>query len=199
MMVLIAGPPGAGKTALLHALQADGEHVIDLEGLAQHRGSAFGATGRPQPPHGVFVNAVRAALAAVGDQRVWLEDEGPYLGSVGLPLELYARFPSTPVVVLEPPRTERVHRLIETYGSRPDLEQAVARIEPRLGADGARRVRAALAGCDLALAATVLVEHYDRAYRHRTEGWLRPVIARYVDGRLPLTHDVLAAVRSTCL
>lgn len=194
MMILIGGPAGAGKTALLHALGARGERVIDLEGLARHRGSTFGATGEPQPRHRAFIRAVRAALAEAGDRRVWLEDEGPFLGSVGLPPELYARFASTPVVLLDPPRDERVRRLIETYGAAPDLPGALARIEPRLGAARARAVRDALEARDLAGAASILLEYYDRTYAHRTAPWPRAVIARLDDRGPEVADRVLAAV-----
>ncbi|MGB3547800.1 MAG: rhodanese-like domain-containing protein, partial [Saprospiraceae bacterium] len=47
---LLCGPTGSGKTAVLHALRAQGAAILDLEGMARHRGSSFGAIGQePQP------------------------------------------------------------------------------------------------------------------------------------------------------
>jgi tRNA 2-selenouridine synthase len=184
MMFLLGGSTGAGKTAMLHALRARGEQVIDLEALARHRGSAFGAMNAMQPRHNTFVRAVRRGLAAVGSRRVWLEDEGPFIGSVGLPGEVYAQFAKVPVIWLETPRAERIRRLVATYGIRPDLLQNLPRIEQRLGTELSRAVSAALRADRLEEAASSLLDYYDSAYHHRVELWSRPIVER-IDGTAP--------------
>jgi tRNA 2-selenouridine synthase len=179
-MFVIGGLTGAGKTALLRALRSRGESVVDLEGLARHRGSVFGSKAERQPTHRSFVRAVRAALEDAGPY-AWVEDEGPFIGSVGLPRSLYAQFATAPVVWLEVPQEVRIARLLTEYGQRPDLEPAVLQLAPRFGQPRTRRVLDALRSGDLESAATTLLEFYDSAYRHRVAEWSRPLLAA-IDG-----------------
>ena len=53
-IVVLGGPTGCGKTEILHRLQEKGQQVIDLEGLAHHKGSAFGALGEPRAHSGIW-------------------------------------------------------------------------------------------------------------------------------------------------
>src|SRR3954471_9866283 len=143
MLIVLVGLAGSGKTELLHRLAATGEHVVDLEALAAHRGSAFGAFGQPaQPSHDGFQAAVRAALA-VPAARTWVEDEGEYLGSVGLPPELNAALRVAPCVEVSAPRADRVRRIVATYGAAPAVDWlcALDSIATRLGPDRAARAR----------------------------------------------------------
>src|SRR4051812_12459115 len=79
-LVVLTGLAGAGKTEFLHELRDAGEQVLDLEGLAVHRGSAFGGIGLgAQPTHAAFERAVRRELAGTDPaRRLWVEDEGPF-------------------------------------------------------------------------------------------------------------------------
>jgi tRNA 2-selenouridine synthase len=179
-VVVVGGLAGSGKTELLVALAAAGEQVLDLESLASHRGSAFGGLGLPaQPSHRAFVSAVRERLAAVDPERVlWVEDEGPFIGRVGLPPELVEELEAAPVVELRAPFEERVARVVETYASAGAgaLEWAIRRSVSRLGPDvldGA--VRLVRAG-DFAAAARLLLPVYDAAYAHRNARHGRQVL-----------------------
>lgn len=190
---LIAGLTGVGKTARLHELRVRGEYVIDLEALACHRGSAFGAGASPQPRHAGFVHAVRRAIAEAGERRVWIEDEGPFIGSVGLPTALYARFASAPTIWIEAPREDRVRALVAAYGDRTDLLASLDRIAPRFGDEATRAVRRALADGARDVAADLLLAYYDRAYQNRTAAWPRPIIARVDATREDACACMLAA------
>jgi hypothetical protein len=85
--VVLSGLAGAGKTAALRTLSERGACILDLEGLARHRGSAFGEmTGLDQPSHEAFSHQVMEVLVNADSDRVlWLEEERPFIGSVGLP------------------------------------------------------------------------------------------------------------------
>jgi tRNA 2-selenouridine synthase len=181
MIVVLTGLAGAGKTELLRRLAARGEAVLDLEALAGHRGSAFGNLGgTPQPRHRAFQDAVRRVLAAAPpDRPLWTEDEGDYIGSVGLPPELVAAMRVAPCVEVATALDARVARILDGYGTQPIAawRGAVARVAPRLGAGRAGRVRAALAAQDLEAAVRVLLDYYDTGYLHRSRTLGRRVLA----------------------
>jgi tRNA 2-selenouridine synthase len=171
-LVVVAGLTGCGKTDVLHGLAADGEQVLDLEGLACHRGSAFGGIGLPaQPSHRAFVRTVRRAVAEADAQRVlWVEDEGQFIGRVGLPVELFDRLSRAPIVELRAPFESRVARIVATYarpGWETELEAAIARSHDRLGATVVASAMAALRAGELASAVRLLLPAYDQAYAHR--------------------------------
>lgn len=178
---MLAGLAGAGKTATLHALAAAGEQVLDLESLARHRGSAFGGLGMErQPSHRTFVHTVRTALAAADPVRpLWVEDEGPFIGRVGLPPELVRRLAEAPVIELRPPLAERIARLVEEYGSTPPeaLIAAVGRSAARLGPAVSAAACAAIRSGDLPGAVGVLLPAYDAAYAHRAARLHRRILA----------------------
>ena len=85
--VILSGMTGSGKTRLIHKLR----RFVDLEALAKHRGSAFGAHfGASQPQQATFENKLAQSLYQVADNTV-LEDESPNIGRCHLPDMFYAR------------------------------------------------------------------------------------------------------------
>jgi tRNA 2-selenouridine synthase len=141
-LIVLAGLAGSGKTELLHRLASHGEAVVDLENLAAHRGSAFGGLGRPpQPSPKEFAMLVDAAWRGADPARVlWIEDEGPFIGSVGLPAPLLQQICTAPVVEVEAPLPDRVTRLTAAYDSIPirSLIGALESAAPRLGVERTR-------------------------------------------------------------
>ena len=148
--VVLGGRTGSGKTLLLHRL----EHAIDLERLANHRGSSFGRTLTPQPTQIAFENALAYALIQkleAGHQRLVFEDEGRGVGRVYLPKTLVDYLAAAPLVVLETPLERRVEitfaeyvggaqqGYLEAFGAegtalwRKDMLAAQERIRKRLG------------------------------------------------------------------
>lgn len=179
---MLCGLTGAGKSAALAQLGADGAQTIDLESLAAHRGSAFGALGQQpgQPSHQRFQQEVRAALAAADPAReLWVEYKGEYLGSVGVPAELLAAMRTAPRLEVVRSRPERVRAIVAEYGSASAGQwlAAVDRIAPRLGAERAKAVRRWLCAGELAAAVDGLLDYYDRGRRYRA-GLVGPLIGR---------------------
>jgi tRNA 2-selenouridine synthase len=168
---VVAGLAGAGKTALLEGLAAAGEQVLDLEGLASHRGSAFGAIGLPaQPSHAEFGRRVGAVVAAADPARpLFVEDEGPFIGSVGVPAWLQRATAAAPAIELRAPFADRVARLTATYGSAPaeQLVAALQRSRRRLGAPVADRAAALVTRGDVEAAIALVLPVFDAAYEHR--------------------------------
>jgi tRNA 2-selenouridine synthase len=112
--VLIGGLTGSGKTEVLQRLQ----RALDLEGLANHRGSSFGKRATAQPAQIHFENSLAIEMMrcqANGQHRFVLEDESRLVGSCALPLSLYQRMQTSPVVWLEDTFENRVTRIQHDY------------------------------------------------------------------------------------
>ena len=113
-IVILGGRTGSGKTRVLKQL----DNSIDLEGLANHRGSAFGPTATPQPTQINFENAVAIDMLkkeAAGAEFFVIEDEARNVGSLGVPQALYDAMSKSPIVMMEVPQAERNQISIEEY------------------------------------------------------------------------------------
>ncbi|MFT3885813.1 MAG: tRNA 2-selenouridine(34) synthase MnmH [Flavobacteriales bacterium] len=167
-LCVLGGYTGTGKTAVLGHLQRSGEQVIDLEALARHKGSAFGAiAGTPQPTTEHFENLLWQAIRGLDPQRhVWIEDESPMIGHVRVPNSLIVRMRRSPLYFAEMPAAERVERLMQDYGQVPSevLAENVLRIQKRLGPQHAKAALEALAAGDLRTVASIALRYYDKAY-----------------------------------
>lgn len=159
---MIAGLAGAGKTELIRALP----RALDLEGLASHRGSTFGGIDLPpQPTQAAF----EAAIAAV-EHPLFVEDEGPFVGSLTVPHELRSTIETAPVIELVASFDERVARLTYEYGPLDvhALVRATQRIRRRLGGSVADRAISHFTAGRPEAAIAALLPHFDAAYRHRS-------------------------------
>jgi tRNA 2-selenouridine synthase len=169
-LLVLGGRTGTGKTETLGHLAELGEQVIDLEGLAHHKGSAFGALGElPQPSQEHFENVLWHALQGIArDRPVWLEDESRMIGRVQLPDALYEALRTAPVFFADMPMGERVARLVKDYGTYPKdaLAEAIQRIARRLGPQHAKRALEALEADDLAGVVLITLMYYDKTYDH---------------------------------
>lgn len=172
-LLVLGGKTGSGKTDMLKALAAQGEQVIDLEGLAHHKGSAFGALGQPpQPSSELFGNRLQAALAPLDPQRrIWVEDESHNIGRVHIPEPFWQQMKRAPVLAVEVPMAVRVERLVREYAGADDQELAASlqRIQKRLGGQHIQAALAALAQQDYHTVAAIALRYYDKAYQHGLE------------------------------
>ncbi len=113
--IVLSGMTGSGKTRLIHRLR----RFVDLEALAKHRGSAFGAHfGATQPQQATFENKLAQALYQVADNTV-LEDESPNIGRCHVPDLFYARMASAPMVMIETPVRIRALEIFKEYIQAP--------------------------------------------------------------------------------
>ncbi|MEJ2134590.1 MAG: tRNA 2-selenouridine(34) synthase MnmH [Desulfofustis sp.] len=159
--VVVGGRTGSGKTRLLNTLA----NSIDLEALANHRGSTFGRFTTPQPGQADFENRLAAALirhGSAGHSHLLLEDEGRHVGKRFLPKELSEFFNSGDLVVVE----------IDFEGFR-EMSRNLGRIAKRLGAARFEEVQALLeSGC------YHQEENGDpQAHKH----WIRLLLRHYYD------------------
>ena len=198
-VVVVTGLTGAGKTDFLVALSdVPGATALDLEGLARHRGSAFGAEEAPQPPQATFENAVGTALRLAPSGLAVVEDESRWVGRRTLPEALHAAMVAAPRVVLEASDAARVARLYEGYvvsptrrhgavAARERLLADLARVRKRLGGARHDAIRGRLEAAAGAWhdpdahgpwIAALLAEYYDPLYRKALARAPRTVLAR---------------------
>ena len=112
-LLLLAGPTGSGKTRLLTQLQA-----VDLEALANHRGSAFGRKLAAQPSQISFENNLAARLLQVQSTQppfLLLEDESLLIGQRNIPHALYQAMQQSPLLLLEEPLSARIEVILQDY------------------------------------------------------------------------------------
>ena len=112
--IIIGGRTGSGKTILLKEIQ----NSIDLEALANHRGSSFGRQTSPQPSQINFENALAYDLIQKLDRgfnQLFFEDEGKYVGSVYIPKEFAEYLSHAPIIILQTPDEERIDITFNEY------------------------------------------------------------------------------------
>jgi len=171
---LLGGYTGSGKTHVLHELKKQGALVIDLEGLAHHKGSAFGNIGMPpQPSQEHFENKLALELQramqqvqAAGGGHIWMEDESQRIGDVNTPIVLWKQLRKKPLYFLDIPFEERLQHIVEEYGNLPRerLVNSIIRISKRLGGLETKEAIHALVEDRLADSFCILLKYYDKWY-----------------------------------
>ncbi|CAG9178363.1 tRNA 2-selenouridine synthase [Cupriavidus laharis] len=189
--LVLGGLTGTGKTDVIAELPA----AVDLEGLARHRGSAFGRRAQAQPPQIGFENALAIDLlrrADAGYHALVVEDEGRFIGGRDLPKALWQRMQASPLVWLEASFEERVERVLrdyvlglasehidrfgpsagfDAYAAR--LRDAMAAIAPRLGGERYARLSALLE--------QALSSQAERGETGLHRGWIEVLLRDYYD------------------
>jgi tRNA 2-selenouridine synthase len=169
-VVVLGGLTGSGKTEILKELKKMGEQVVDLEGVANHKGSAFGAIGQPgQPSTEHFANMLFNDLVTTDrTRRLFLEDESHNIGSVFMPDEIYNLIRSSTVVAIMTDSATRMPRLLEEYGKfDPELLiESLNKISKRLGSELASEAIAAVRSGDIGRAVEIVLVYYDKYYRY---------------------------------
>ncbi len=169
-LIVLGGSTGSGKTEVLQELKQIGEQVIDLEGIAHHKGSVFGALGQlPQPSTEQFENLLFEQWKHLDpNRRTWIEDESRRIGTVYLDQRIWEQLRKAPVMVLQVPRDKRVEFLVKNYGKFDfeQLERALTIIQKRLGGQHYLTAIEALKSGDLAMVADISLNYYDKAYQH---------------------------------
>ena len=185
---IIGGYTGSGKTLVLKELVQYQNTCIDLEALANHKGSAFGALGEvPQPKQEMFENLLAEKLADVSwpltkkniaqttnDQRpacIWLEDESQRIGNLQIPMALWYTIRKSPVYFLDVPFEERLNYIANEYGKfkKEELVNAIIRIQKRLGGLETKNAINHLLENDHKACFRILLGYYDKLYNKALE------------------------------
>jgi tRNA 2-selenouridine synthase len=166
---ILSGYTGSGKTEILAELEKLGQQVIDLEELAHHKGSAFGALG--QPPHPStehFENLLFAELKKTDKtQPLWLEDESVSIGKVQVTPSFFDQMKRAKTLQVLVSQPVRIQRLLNEYGGfdLALLAEAIKKVEKRLGYDRCKQALELCAAGQLAPVVKMLLDYYDKAYR----------------------------------
>jgi tRNA 2-selenouridine synthase len=168
--IILGGMTGSSKTHILRSIKSLAHQVIDLEDIANHKGSAFGALGQlPQPSTEHFANLLFDQWRKTNDNLpLWLEDESRNIGTVFMPDELFINMQTSPAIVLLMDINTRLPRLIEEYSAFPPelLKESISRISKRLGGDNARDAIGAVEKGDFAKAIEITLKYYDKTYMY---------------------------------
>ncbi|GHD98845.1 tRNA 2-selenouridine synthase [Defluviimonas sp. 20V17] len=178
-VVVLDGNTGTAKTALLHQLRARGVQVIDLEGLANHRGSLFGQMVGGQPAQKGFETALVQEIAALDPTRpVVVEAESSKVGDLRLPPKLWRAMCDAPRIHVAAPLEARAAFLARAYADltadREALHRVIDKLRPMQPAESIEHWHGlADTGRFQTLAAELMRQHYDPRYdkqRARTAG-----------------------------
>ena len=166
---VIGGYTGSGKTETLHALQASNEPIIDLEGIAHHKGSTFGNLGQPvQPSQEQFENLLAQSLYKItaSHHYSWIEDESRRIGHVNIPAQLFEQMRKSKLYFLDIPFASRLQFIVSGYGKfeKDQLMSAILRIKKRLGGLETKTAINYLIEDDIINSFSVLLVYYDKLY-----------------------------------
>ena len=169
-VLVLGGLTGSGKTAILQQLAVWGLQVLDLEGLANHKGSAFGPLGQPeQPTTEQFENNCFAIWQNFDlDRLILLEGESPNIGKVRINEELLEKMKTADLLIVELERELRLDRIMQEYGQfgLEDLMNTSQKIEKKLGGQNLKEVLKLLQENQVRQAGSILLDYYDRTYWH---------------------------------
>jgi tRNA 2-selenouridine synthase len=173
-MKVLGGFTGSGKTEILLQLQKSKLPVIDLEGLANHKGSAFGALGQnEQHTQEQFENNLARALLNISSQHpyFWIEDESQRIGTNMLPASFFKNLRNSICYFIDIPFDARLQFIAQAYGkfAVADLIAATLRIQKRLGGLETKTAVNLLVENNIKGAFSILLKYYDKVYLKNIE------------------------------
>ena len=182
-LIIIAGRTGSAKTKLLYHLKETGQQILDLEGLANHRGSLLGKSSDPQPSQKQFESHLFSEMTGFDTTRpVFVESESSRIGDVHIPKMLWHQMIAAPLILVTSDRRERASYLVEEYPhlltDQQDLNRLIEGMVFRHGKAETARWKSLMEQENwLELAETLLSHHYDPAYDQSVLRHQRDVLA----------------------
>ena len=167
-LISLTGCTGSGKSDVLRELARQGEQVIDLEGMAHHKGSAFGGLLQlPQPTTEQFQNDLYEQILRLDhNKRIWVEDESIAIGKIFLPTDFWTHMNQSPMVRMDVSKQVRIERLVNEYGpaDREEFLQIMTRVSKKLGGQNFLAAKEKLLQNDMHSVIDLLLTYYDKAY-----------------------------------
>ena len=201
---IIGGFTGSGKTEVLHQLKKEDKIIIDLEALANHKGSAFGNMGT-QPSQEMFENVLSKSLYDISCTKndenltstnyqpqtpcIYIEDESQRIGNLQIPSNIWLQMRKSTILFLEIPFEERLDFITAEYGklNKETLVNAIIRIQKRLGGLETKNAINHLLENNTKESFRILLTYYDKWYlkglnnRENLSAFLNKIPCKSVD------------------
>lgn len=183
-LIILGGKTGSGKTEILYEIENLGKQVVDLEGIANHKGSAFGALGQDvQPSNEQFENNLFEKWISMDLHRnIWLEDESKAIGKDFIPDEIWIQMKNSPVIALEMGKPLRIKRLEKEYAkfNKEELKNSILKISKRIGGLNTQQSIEAIEKRDFSTAIDLSLTYYDKAYQFGLSGREKEMVFRII-------------------
>jgi tRNA 2-selenouridine synthase len=169
-MIVLGGYTGSGKTDVLKELERKGQQFLDIEQIANHKGSVFGTLGQePQPTNEQFENNLADTWRKFDfEKTLWVEDESRNLGFCGIPEPLFFKMRDAILIKIIVPKNARAKRLVREYGlfEKEKLAEQLIKIRERMGGQNLKTAMQALESGNMEKVAELSLQYYDKAYKH---------------------------------
>ena len=179
-IILLGGKTGSGKTDVLKKLNSLSYQTVDLENIAHHKGSAFGAINeQKQNPQQVFEHELFHQLSLLNESMpVIMEDEAQTIGFNKLPQGLWQQMKQATIIKIEIPFELRVLKLVEDYTTVniEALKACVFKISQQLGTLNTKLCLQYLDDGNLSDVARLSLLYYDKAYEFSYKNKKQPII-----------------------
>ncbi len=173
-LIIIGGKTGTGKTKLLKFLEKNKYQVIDLEGLACHRGSTFGSLGmKEQPSNEQFENLIAEKLKDFNkDIQILVEAESSNIGKCKIPHDFFNIMKESKRIEIIKSESNRLEELVNTYSiyDKNDLIDAVIRIKKRLGSQRTKLAIESIKNENWITVCKAVLQYYDKCYEYEKVG-----------------------------
>lgn len=183
-LIVLGGFTGSGKSLILKELQKLGQQTIDLEYLANHRGSVFGGLGMgKQPTVEQFENNLHYEISKLScSLPIWVEDESHNIGTVKIPLPFFEQMQRSYLIFVQIPAEERIPLLVQEYAhhGKEKLAEAIYKISKRLGGQNVQLAIKSLEENNFEEVARIALKYYDKIY-------LKSLSKHTHDNIIPLT------------
>jgi tRNA 2-selenouridine synthase len=167
-MLVLSGMTGCGKTEILHEMKKKGAQILDLEGVANHKGSVFGHLGqKPQPSNEQYENNLAQIWRTFDFSKpLWIEDESRNVGGVFIPDPLFTLMTKATVIRIDFPKAYRIERVVAEYAGIDDAEIAVnlRKIRVSLGNRNVQDLLLLLSSQQYIAFADKILDYYDESY-----------------------------------
>jgi tRNA 2-selenouridine synthase len=185
-LVVLAGPTGSGKTAVLEALHKKGFSIINLEGLARHKGSVFGAIGasQPQPSQPEFEEALEALYQAHNSSPIiYTEQEAPAIGKRRIPDWFYEKMQEGVFVFLDLSKPERIKLITAEYGhlDKNAFCGAIDKLSERLPAERREELKTLVLNDRFPDFVELMLDYYDAGYHYSTNKKEDTIRLRFIE------------------
>lgn len=205
---VLGGYTGSAKTETLHELEKLGENIIDLEGIANHKGSAFGGIGQiTQPTQEMFENILALKILEKNEQQktkaFWVEDESQRIGRINIPNAFWNSIRKSTLYFIDIPFEHRLNFIVQSYGilDIEALKDATIRIQKRYGPNETKITLAHFEKNNIKEAFENLLHYYDKRYitslhkRENVEHLLQKIVLTEISPKTN-AESVLSSIKN---